>query len=525
MSARWGWGWAAALLLAAIGCDGNSVPAEAGALEVDAAAEAGVPPADTSTEVDAGANAAADGDFVVGLWRGIFVTGRGELRFGYDLRDVPFTVYAEAPEGRFTEHAGGGDMEGGFVVSSVPPQPYWLHFHEQYLARLPGEPSFDFLQPVLGRLTAEPAPAATILQLELDGLAPLDDGSGLYLLSPDSGTYLPGLHVSGVTAPLPGATRVDVRVDVSDFPDGRLVQGRDDGDVTHVVQLAAPPSQTWTWPNLVVARRAMQTSDLQLIAGATVRLAGTLQDIARVESANITWRHRTLADLARQQAAAEVVSQSIELVTLPGAIRHGAYHRGGTLFESFSVDVDQELTAEAAASIEWRNPFPDHWGRVLRHETFFVVQVSGGAEPPWPIGAEIGGSQPVEPGQTVIVDAGVGPPRDVRIDDRGPADDLTGMGLHPVISWTAPAFGSPNAYAVKIYVRRKQFGGRPRLLHKGTLVVSGTRARVPPGLLEPDQWAVAVVRAVANPHYGPRNPHRPAPEMAYADVVSPAFKP
>ena len=423
-------------------------------------------------------------------------------------------MIAQAPDGEATVHRGGGDMEGGFVVADVPLVPYWLRVRNMFLAGVPGSAPFDLLGPTLGRLGAEAAPEGTLLQLGLVGLAPVQRTDRIYLFSADAGALFD--HLTEVdTAPLVGATTWSGLLDARQFQ-ANLIEGVTSGDETFVVQMVALPQS----PTVRAARRAMRTTALEMTGGAMATLTAGLEEIATRESATIDWQRRQLVrTITDGRPEARPFRHDLTLQVNPGTVRHGWFSRGGDLLTWGEIEAADR--PDAPVAMEWGNPFPGHWGRLLDYRTRFRVVLA--PEPPlfWSISGAIGGTQLITPGATATVAARVGPPRDIRVAGRDPATAGDGVGLAPTISWSPPTLGTANGYTVTVWVLEEM----GEASFRGELVVSGTEARLPPGLLDPGKWAAVTVRAVANELFGPRTPNRSVPGLAFADAVSWPFRP
>jgi hypothetical protein len=96
---------------------------------------------------------------------------------------------------------------------------------------------------------------------------------------------------------------------------------------------------------------------------------------------------------------------------------------------------------------------------------------------------------------TVATTPALGPVQEVRHEDWSSAfAPRTGVGLLPLLRWTAPAIGSPSAYVVRVH-RLDNDGGTTRNTVVGQIVTATTSVRLPPGFLEPGVTYVATVSA------------------------------
>jgi len=92
-----------------------------------------------------------------------------------------------------------------------------------------------------------------------------------------------------------------------------------------------------------------------------------------------------------------------------------------------------------------------------------------------------------------------------------------GVGNTPLLSWSAPALGSANAYSVSLW------NGQQNLLM--ATIFSGTSLRVPPGPLNGQEF-VAVISAISAPFYSiDMAINRAGTPYYQADCVTAAFTP
>ena len=76
----------------------------------------------------------------------------------------------------------------------------------------------------------------------------------------------------------------------------------------------------------------------------------------------------------------------------------------------------------------------------------------------------------------------------------------TGLGLTPLVSWTAPAVGTPSGYRIVLYQLSVQAGSTDTVaVERGTLAISGTETsvQVPPGVLAANGAYAAYIVALA----------------------------
>jgi hypothetical protein len=91
----------------------------------------------------------------------------------------------------------------------------------------------------------------------------------------------------------------------------------------------------------------------------------------------------------------------------------------------------------------------------------------------------------------------ISPPRSLCLDGQAATAALTLASLEPELSWEAPAVGRAAYYGVSLYRLADDGAGATQLTTVATLMVPGTttRARVPPGLLQPGGAYAVVVNA------------------------------
>jgi hypothetical protein len=107
------------------------------------------------------------------------------------------------------------------------------------------------------------------------------------------------------------------------------------------------------------------------------------------------------------------------------------------------------------------------------------------------------------------------------------ANDVSGVGVQPVLSWIPPVLGTPTGYIV--YLRHLTISGtRTAATTIARIFTTDSSVMVPPGLMTPGEAYSLQIRAEASPGWDPgQSPYRsdkPVP-LGFADVISGIIRP
>src|SRR6185295_4732858 len=215
-------------------------------------------------------------------------------------------------------------------------------------------------------------------------------------------------------------------------------------------------------------------------------------------------------------ATLSTITVSLRQAAWPAGPGPDVYRNGLTTADDLKV----------SSQLPNNSPFPATWANeavaVASGIVPVVLQLDGGSTTAFePVVLVSHRAFPVDGGELAPA---VGPPQLVMVNGTDAAAGVTGVGVQPEITWSAPALGTPAIYEVSIW--REQDPSRqkaPRL--EGTVWTDATRIRIPPGLMTPGATYVLHVRAVSAPMDPLRAPLLSGLPYDEAELVSGLIEP
>lgn len=440
--------------------------------------------------VDAGmTDAAVATSTVTGRVMTSHVTRNGTETVPVDLAaNLDVTLMTVDADGVFTNHAGTGTADGTFEFADVPEGMTYvrrgiMHFYTD-------QRTFDLSESWAYRANATASTQATILDLEVDGLAPWTDGHSMQMSASgtDSWIPLPLAHV-----PANGETTLSTAMDYHAVGNGSFLIDAAQGDKTWFSQLASQtvPDTSSTYSTVV---KALNVPNLTVQDGQTTNIAGTFQDVPQDISVDVDWRGAMFAEMSPQMIPGTETVGSQRLI-LVGAARLSALEAevpsaGADLLVVNLTPLDEDI----ALTVSMGNPFPEDWhlsgvivwtalttvddgvGGTLTLSASYIVQDT--------LNGVFGG--PIQPT--------VAPVQDLRIDGLDADVMQTDLPESPELSWSPPAQGPVDFYEVN--VQRLQPGGNEQIARLRTF---GTSIRIPPGIMEVGERYAFEVRTWVEP--------------------------
>ena len=177
-------------------------------------------------------------------------------------------------------------------------------------------------------------------------------------------------------------------------------------------------------------------------------------------------------------------------------------------------------------AIQYGEFLDSSWRAFLFASYFYDVDVpmpAGGVSSAPSVTGIISSRIALSPDSTAMTPA-VGPPTEPRIEDRDAFVGQSGVGLQPTISWSPPTLGSATSYQISITRMSEPAEGE---VHQLTVTLySGTRFRIPPGLLKTGALYSTVITARSAPwDAGDHAPFRTGVPLHTADCVLGMFVP
>jgi hypothetical protein len=182
-------------------------------------------------------------------------------------------------------------------------------------------------------------------------------------------------------------------------------------------------------------------------------------------------------------------------------------------------------TNDVRVDVRETNPYPAEWTRTAEVTASFPVSVFvPGAMPPLVASVSLRTVDRAEALLGAPVTPKLGPPRAPQVEGRAADQVLEGVGLTPLLSWSAPALGQPTLY--KVSIRRIDVRvGSINESTRATINTTATEVRLPPDLLKPGEWYRFRVRAIAADAAKLATVGRTSLPWFEADLLSERFSP
>ncbi|HEY5952439.1 MAG TPA: hypothetical protein VIV40_43370 [Kofleriaceae bacterium] len=191
---------------------------------------------------------------------------------------------------------------------------------------------------------------------------------------------------------------------------------------------------------------------------------------------------------------ATVANPNVTLKTIAGSVYAAASAEviASPSLISFARDASS-VTAMNFGSLSFGDPFPNAWQRYVKIQEAFAVpymwnNVSGSYN------AQMTRVLTKAEAEAGAIDAKLGPPRNPKLDGVDAFAGTTNISPVPVVSWEAPALGTPTDYEVQVYEVQIS-GSALRFISTLRLATKQTSVRVPAGYLLGQRQYIFVIRA------------------------------
>ncbi|AKT44077.1 hypothetical protein [Chondromyces crocatus] len=398
------------------------------------------------------------------------------------------------------------DGEGNFVAEDIPEGDLYLEVtpaggSSTYLVG--SARSFDLGTRFLRRPDAVSATSETPLLLTATGLNPVQGGDNVQIYSPGSGTLGHwGFYEEDI-----GATAVaDLMTDVTYFLVPNLVEGTK-GDEAHLTQNALSISDG---VEVISTRRAFKAASITQVNGEAMTIEGTFEELPQ-QPHQVDWKRAQFASLA--EAAHPEATVSAHVADVTAEVAPGLRSLTPSLATAYTTDP-----SDGTVDLAFGDPYG--WGHLVGASVSYDLSVSlpGFASPKLLFGYASSFDYR-DDWSSLDLAPRLGPPTHVRINDQDSTASLTGVGLTPTISWSAPELGEPTTYRLTVRLLLRE--GTSRIV--ATLLTASTQVRLPPGVLEMGEYYYVQVASERGSQ--PTSPYAMANSSDMAMAIANAFTP
>lgn len=478
-------------------------------------ADSGAAP-DASPALDAGPAGDAAAPIEVGtLWGSHFTTlapvGDETTRPG-DYSGARISVLA-GPPGDERLLLGSGTSGGRFSVPNVPPGKVTLVVESgNYFEILSTESrDVDFGSRWFRRGSVEYSSPGTKLKIHADGLDPWTDESDLLLVVPTVDDYGTSLAWTGVNSPRRGSTTADGVVLHCSYYCPKLEPERD-RDV-FLVQESAQRT-----PGLWILKRgpALKLDPAALQDGRTSTITGTFGDLGPLRRLEVAWQLDEIVPALGPLPVDAEVRGHVSVWAVPDYETHGAY---GGFYLAYLVGDSSVRALEG--TVEYSQPFGPSWAEYYRFSFSSLRSFTAeGASFDLELASSVSGHAQLDGEGRLSPAIVLSVPLDLRAGGQPAHERVEGVGLVPLIEWSAPEIGTPDGYMVNVLVL-VNWDGWTSLAHRATLTTAERQVRLPRGVLIAGREHVLEVTAISGRGAElTRAPYRDAPGTMRAQALS-----
>lgn len=427
------------------------------------------------------------------------------------------TPIALVPSGNtFTTITGTVAPDGSFKIPNVPAGTVYVGLQSAGSTDtfiVTDQRTLDLGYFYAGRQDVKPITTSpTNLVLNLTGMAPWDDLDTLEIYS--QGAASGGdLLAAAMTVPTAGDTALTaLSTDAAAlFVPNQIEAAK--SDATYFTQLVTLTSGTFSYDSI---GKSFQPAAFSLLDGATTPLAGAFTDVTQ-KTVTLDWKRSLFAGLASAvNPTAAVTTCSVYVFGEPGGATRSTNSYVPTILYGSDAGVD-----DVSLKLAYGDPFPASWGpEAFIYADFSVPYLVPGTATMKHAHTTIDLSGTVTDVAAGAVKPLISPPSALKVGGKDAFAVNTGVGLTPVLSWSAPTLGTSVLYQVNVRlideaVSAGHFAGR--------FFTQGTSVTLPPGMLA--SGSSYFVRITAQTAGSVTSPFKPATTGGTATAVSGVFTP
>lgn len=427
------------------------------------------------------------------------------------------TPYFTAPAALVADGAGGvrsiqgvagtGPAAGTFTITDVPVGEYLLNVGGDYRVTDSSSPNLSVR--VGGRPASEltPLTSGTILDVTLSNLAPWQATDWLEFFSTETNSW--GFDVGywwGNPRPAVGNTTAVLSMDLLQLNGSGNPRYQITGSAGHrayIAQLSSAVSQ-YGYPYKAMAR-LVELPSFDLLDGSTASVAGLFVDYAQASSTALDVRFsawKAAFDQYGPPSATFYYSDDggqVGVLAQPGQSEDGFYSSNADLLLLEDQTGTDVLTGAMHFGSPVSSPLAGSWGIIgsVRWIQPVFYQLPG-TTGPVALYSSIQWSTSLPELERAAIYPPIGMPRSATVAGVPFYAGGSGVGLTPVIAWSAPSFGAVTGYRVNIWELRANASNLTRSYELPALrgfTTPHTSMTIPAGVLQAGRSYVFRIRA------------------------------
>ena len=390
---------------------------------------------------------------------------------------APGTLAAICPDGAggFTTLQGSGLADGTFTIPGVSSKYYWFKSGTNYFWTDTSTMDLGYDQG--GRADAVAASSAsTTLAFTMTGMNPWQSTDDLQWTVSNTGDsnsllgYLGNPPAIGAA----GLSNMSASWQFSHLNDATK------GDQPYLTQLTT--RTTAGGENYQALAKVFKPVPFSQVDGGSYTVTGGFSDVPQDQTIRLNIARSQFNQFQLQvHPAAVVYGGACAVDAQPGGLSRGWLQNTPDLFTWFpaagTTDVD-------LGDLSYGNPFPGTWGRfIVVNHIFEVSYLLPGATTPTSLFPSIYVVTDQFPSATSPLRPLVSPVLSPKVNGLDFQVNHSGVGLTPVLSWTAPAMGLPTWYAISVVRLYNNGAGATVRSIPGRLYSKTNSVTVPPGIL------------------------------------------
>ena len=444
------------------------------------------------------------------------ITGQ-DVNRPVDLSSTPIAALVPNGSGGFTSTPGTGKADGTFAINLAPSGYYWLQVGSSYLWT--NRTSLDLGYDAGGRPDAVLPSMTTPVVFNLANLSPWNSSyDDLLYSSSNTDDYNFGIEYDATAnGPLNGDSALSsMTVDWNTTSFASPLNDSSKGDHPYLVHMVGAANALGSSQ---VAKQVFEPGAFVQVDGSTTTFNGTFAAVPQTSTLRLAMKASAFTPgVATMGSGAFLYDQWLYLSALKGASTYGTYASSGDLavvHPSSPVTADFDLGDLACG-----NPYPPTWDKfVAAYSIYRSSYLLPGMSVPWRGTAMIYTETTAMPTAQNPLQPMVTPVQGPRIAGLDFLSAQVGVGLAPVLSWQAPAMGTPSVYELNLY-RLGTYGNTTTSVLVATFRTQQAGLQLPAGVLLTGNTYVFRIRTIQQNKDMSAMPYRYTMPSGTADVLS-----